>query len=191
MSTQPRIVQTDAIPPQTINPLEAGSTNVFNSAIIKQNNQNQAQNTLAQNGGKMYKSRRIRGGSVPVIVVPRAPSYAVDKDATNANNTAISTLANNAQNGAVYDNTLNGTQADVSLISSQQSAIYKGTGGSSYRKKRASTKRGGSRTVWGCLSGGKKSRRHKKSCKCKRRKSCKLVKRHRRLSCLAKTCKML
>ena len=180
MSSQPRIIQTDAVPPNIQKPFPAGSNNVYNAGIVSQNNQNKLQNTLAQNGGKMRKSR-LRGGATPVIGVQPAPSYAVDKDATNANNIAIAKLANNAQSQAALDSTVNGNQADAALISAKQQALYSGRGGSSSKKRRSSSKSkiGGSWPVWGCLSGGKKSRKHRKNCKCKRRKSRKLFTRYR------------
>ena len=47
-----RIVQTGALPPNTVPPLEAGSSNVFQSAAMKSTNQNQLQNK--------FRDRRIR-----------------------------------------------------------------------------------------------------------------------------------
>lgn len=174
MSSQQRIIQTGAVPPNTTKPLEPGASNIYDSTIIKQNNQAQLQTALAQNGGirRAKKKRYMKGGNVPVVMVSSAPSFAVDKDATNANNIAIATIANNAKNNAALDTTT--SQAQVAEIAAQQQAQYKGTGGTKIRKKR-----GGSYPVWGCLSGGKKTRKHKKNCMCKRIKH-KKTKRHRR-----------
>jgi hypothetical protein len=179
MITQQRIVQTGAVPPNTTKPLESGATNIYDSTIIKQNNQAQLQTSLAQNGGirrlnKKRKYHSMKGGDTPVVIVSSAPSFAVDKDTTNANNIAIATIANNAKSAAALDGTT--SQAQVAGIVAQQQSQYKGTGGNPRRRKL--TKRGGSLSVWGCLSGGKKTRRYKKSCMCKIRKHRK-TKRHR------------
>ena len=54
------------------------------------------------------------------------------------------------QTNATFDNAK--TPSETAALQSQQQALYSGkTGGSS--------KRGGSWPVWGCLSGGKKSRK--------------------------------
>jgi len=178
-----KIVQTDALPPNTVRPLEPGATNIYDSAIIKSNNQNQLQNKLGgQNGGKRKPKRNMIGGSSnspnPVIVVAPAPSYAVDRQSTNANNTALASLANINQSQAVYDNTVNGTQADTAAISVKQNQQYYGTKGGTIKKRTRSKviKKGGSYPKWSCLSGGKKSIKNKKSCRNKRRKTCKHVK---------------
>ena len=49
-----RVVQTGALPQNTVNPLEAGASNVFQSAAMKATNQNYLQNKLvnpSQSGG--------------------------------------------------------------------------------------------------------------------------------------------
>lgn len=186
MSTQDRVVQTGALPPNTTKPLPPGASNIYTAGMITQQNQAQQQATLAQNGGirKKRKSRYIKGGATgvassaaPAVVVAPAPSYSPDPAATNANNTDIAKLANDAANGAAFDNTT--SQSQVAGIAAQQQAVYNGTGGKKWSSSRKLGKKGGSWPNWGCLSGGKKSRRYKKNCKCKSRKHRK-TKRHRR-----------
>ncbi len=184
MSTQQRVVP-GALPPNKVPPLEAGATNPFDSAIIKQNNQNIAQNTLAGNPKQSGGKKRYRGGAAPlspapaqppVVQVAVAPSYAVNKADTNNINTQIAGLALSNQNNAAYDGTVNGNPGDTAIIAAQQQATYNGKGGSK-SKSRKHLKKGGSWPVWGCLSGGKKSRKTRRS---RRRKSRKNVKRHHR-----------
>ena len=180
MSTQDRVVQTGALPPNTTKPLPPGASNIYTAGMITQQNQAQQQATLAQNGGirKKRKSRmRMRGGAAPVVVVAPAPSYSPDPAATNANNTDIAKLANDAANRAAFDNTTSPSQ--VAEIAAQQQAVYNGKGGKKWSSSRKLGKKGGSWPIWGCLSGGKKSRRYRKNCKCKSRKHRK-TKRHRR-----------
>lgn len=184
MSITGRVVQTGALPPNNVAPLEAGSSNVYQSAAMKSTNQNQLQNTLTKQGGRPRKRKmQMRGGAngvannaAPVVVVAGAPSFDTNKGGTNANNVAIATLANKTSSQAALDGTVGGTQAQAAAISANQQNEYYGTGGS--HRRRTSYKKGGSFPVWGCFSGGKKSRRHKKSCKCKRRKTRKHYKKH-------------
>lgn len=185
MSSQSRVVQTGALPPNNVLPLQPGASNIYQSGAIKANEQNQLQNALAggkQSGGKQshrkqsHRKKSYKGGATPVaqvqttpvIQVQPTPSFDPNKGGSIANNTAIATLANSVQNGSAFDKTVNGNQSEVAAISAQQRAAYNGNqkGGS----------RGGS-LHWGCLSGGKKSRKSRKS---KRRKTRKNVKRHRR-----------
>jgi len=173
MSSQQRVIPS-ALPPKEVTPLEAGAKNPFDSAIIKQNNQANLQNSLAgnkQSGGK----KRYRGGAnPPVVQVVPASSIDPNKGATNANNEAIAKLALNNQNSAAYDGTVNGNPGDTAIIAAQQQATYYGTKGGSKTKSRKHLKKGGAWYYWGCLSGGKKSRKGRRS---RRRKS---VKRHHR-----------
>jgi hypothetical protein len=186
--SQPRVVQTGALPANTVKPLEAGSTNVFQSAAIKSTNANNAQNNLIngpKSGGKRRNKKLMRGGangvasnSAPVVVVAGATSYDTNKGGTNTNNTNIAILANNAKAGAAYDNTVGKGPSETAAISAQQQAIYSGKGGS---RRRRHTRKGGSVPIWGCFSGGKKSRsqrRHNKNCKCKGKKTRKHLKRY-------------
>lgn len=154
------------MPPQTTQPFPPGANNIFTAGTIKQQQNATAQNALTQGGGvrrrrhsKKRKNVRgtivrgtiVRGGA---IAVPPVPSSAVDKGATTNNYTDITSLSANAQNNASYDKTTNPGQ--VAAISAQQQSTK--TGGSKRRMKR-----GGSWPKWGCLSGGKKTRkRHKK-----------------------------
>jgi hypothetical protein len=156
MNTQQKIIQSDALPPNTIKPLEPGATSIFDSAIIKQNNQNNLQNKL---GGR----KQFKGGNPPVIQVSPSPSYALNKSETNAINAQITGLAVNNQNQMAYDKLANnGNASDTAKIASQQQLIYNGKGG---------FKRGGSWPNWGCLSGGKKSRKNCKKRKRRKRRS--------------------
>lgn len=182
-----RIVQTGALPPQTVSPLEPGAKNVFQSAAMKSTNQNEALAALGnQSGGVRKRKIRMRGGAngvaseaAPVIVVAGAASYDTNPAATNAINVQLAGLSNTVAAQKALDGTVGGTQAEAAAISAQQQAVYYGNGGSSWKKRRTSKKKGGAWPVWGCLSGGKKSRRYKKSCKCKRRKAHRHTKRHR------------
>jgi len=177
-SSQPVIIQPTSMPENTTKPLPVGANNIYTAGIVEQQNQAKLQASLVgqkQNGGKKYrKSRRNqRGGATPVIGVQQAPSYDPNKAGTNANNEAITKLSVSAQNNAVFDNAT--TQGETAKLAAEQQAVYQGkTGGSRKLKKhRKSLKRGGSWPVWGCLSGGKKS---KKNCKCKSKKHTKSCK---------------
>jgi hypothetical protein len=144
---------------------------------------NAAKSQTALIGGikRLNKMRKLKGGAAQVLVSP-APSYAVNQTETNDANKQLAGLALSTQNNASFDNTVNGNQADVSIIAAKSQATYNGKGG----RRRSSAKKGGSFPRWGCFSGGKKSRRQRskrrytKSCKCKTRKTCKHTKRHRR-----------
>jgi hypothetical protein len=177
------VVKTNALPPNTMKPLPPGATDIYKAGIVKQQNEAVLQQSLI--GGirrrkKMKKSRRIRklakkGGAAPVVVVAGAPSYSPNLKQTNNLNTNIAILANQNESNSIFDKTVGGNQADVAKLSTQQQLPFKG-----------GKKKGGS-PIWGCLSGGKKSRKHNKSCKCKTckckrkklRKTRKLSKRHR------------
>jgi len=181
-----RIVQTDALPQNKVQPLEAGSSNVFQSAAMKSTNQNQLQNTLIKQGGGVRKRKmRLRGGAngvasntTPVIVVSGPRSYDTNTHDTTLNNTLLARLANTVAAQGALDGTVGQSQASAAAISAKNEAIYNGKGGS--RRRRTTKKTGGAWPVWGCLSGGKKSRRHKKSCKFKRRKEHRHTKRQRK-----------
>lgn len=157
------VVKTDALPPNTMKPLPPGATDIYKAGIVKQQNEAVLQQSLI--GGirrrkKMKKSRRIRklakkGGAAPVVVVAGAPSYSPNLEQTNKLNTDIAKLANQNESNSIFDKTVGGNQAEVAKLSAQQQSPFKG-----------GKKKGGS-PIWGCLSGGKKSRKHNKSCKCK------------------------
>jgi hypothetical protein len=181
MSSQPRVVQTGALPPNTVTPFPAGSNNVYTAGVVTQTTQANLQNTLGGNNKTGGKKRYRGGANPPVVTVPPAPSYDPNKGATIANNTQIAGLAVSAQNNAAFDKTVNGNPGDTAVIAAQQQATYNGTSvptkGGSKSKSRKHLKKGGSWPVWGCLSGGKKSRKSRRS---RRRKTRKHVKRHRR-----------
>lgn len=182
MSTQGvRVVTTNALPSDKVEPLQAGASNVFQSAAMKSTNANVSQNTLingskGQNGGikKQLRGGNSNSNSAPVVVVQSATSYDPNQSATNANNTEIAILANNAKAGAALD-IPGGSPAESAAITARQQNIYYGKGGSKRRRKYSYKflKKGGSIPMWGCFSGGKKSRRHSKKCRYnKKRKTC-------------------
>jgi hypothetical protein len=168
-STLTNVVKTDALPPNVMKPLPPGASDIYKAGMVTQRNEAALQQSLI--GGirrrkKMKKSRRIRklvkkGGANPVVLAPAAPSYDTNPQATNANNMALTGLAVSTQNNMAFDTAKN--QSQVAAISAEQQAVYQGKGG----KKWGSNKKGGSFISWGCLSGGKKTRKHKKTCKCK------------------------
>jgi hypothetical protein len=178
-----KVLPNPNLPPPTMSPIPGGS--VGKAVIITQNQQANAQNSLAQTGGirrnsKMNKHRSMKGGEAAVIAVAGAPSFAPDPAAVNANNKSIAMLAAGSGENAKYDALPN--QASVARMAAGNSQNSSVKTGGSRRKRRAAlkSKKGGSWPAWGCLSGGKKSRRHKKNCMCKRRKTRKHMKRQRR-----------
>lgn len=188
MSTQGgRVVTTNALPPNNVKTLPPGATGIGSAVIIQSNMDNNSQNNLinGQNGGIRRRKRRMRGGAfgvadnaAPVVVVPAAPSYDTNPQVTNQLNTQLAGLANTVAVQGSLDGTVNQSQDKVTPITAAQQETYYGTGGSSKKKRKSYNKKGGTVPIWGCFSGGKKSRRHKKSCKCKRRKTHKRTRRH-------------
>ena len=183
-SQQPVIMQNPALEPATQKPFPAGANSINTAGIVSMNNAAKSQTALIGGIKRLHKMRNSKGGAAQVLV-SAAPSYAVNQSDTNDANKQLAELALSTQNNASFDNTVNGNQADVSIIAAKSQATYNGKGG----RTRSSAKKGGSFSGWGCFSGGKKSRtqrrqrrqrRHKKSCKCKSRKTCKHTKRHRR-----------
>lgn len=177
-SQQPLIMQNPALEPATQKPFPAGANNINTAGIVAMNNAAKSQTALIGGIKRLHKMRNSKGGAAQVLVTA-APSYAVNQTETNDANKQLAGLALSTQNNASFDNTVNGNQADVSIIAAKAQATYNGKGG----RRRSSTKKGGSFPRWGCFSGGKKSRRQRKytkSCKCKTRKTCKHTKRHRR-----------
>jgi len=181
MSSQSRVIQTGALPPNTTNPLPPGANNIYTAGIIKQNEQNVNQNTLVgnkQSGGK----KLFKGGTQPPVVqVAATPSYAVNKTQTNDINTQIAELAVTNQNNSIFDQTVNGNQSDTAKLAAEQQAIYSGKGGA--KRRLSQYKKGGAWPIWGCYSGGKKSSknsRSKKNSRFKKRKTRKRVKRYHR-----------
>lgn len=137
--TNQRVVQTNALPPNVINHLPAGATNIYSAGIIAQQNNNQLQNSLingSQNGG-IRRRKRIRGGAPnnPVVVVPGAPSYS---PASGGNFKGIAELANVTAQQSAFDNTVTGNQSQVGAIAAQQHNTYYGVKGGSKRTRRKS-----------------------------------------------------
>jgi hypothetical protein len=170
MSNQPNMIQS-TMPAQVVPAMPAGATSPMSAGVKLQQQQNESQMALigqGKSGGS--KRRSMKRGGASVVQVPPVPSGTVNPDATGGNYQALTSLSQNTQTQAVFDTAT--TPAQTAGIAAQQQALYKG--GSSRRGKR-----GGSWPVWGCFSGGKKSRRRgRKSCKCKKRKN-KRTKRHR------------
>jgi len=147
------IVPNNALPEYKIQPLPQGANNIFKAGYIKQQNQTLLQSSLV--GGRKRVKKNITkggGGVIPVVIAPSAPSFDPTPNATNANLINLTKLATQVSNNAIYDKTVNGTQQQVDRLFEKQMAPFKG--GSLH---------------WGCLSGGKKSRKHIKGCKCKRK----------------------
>lgn len=167
-----RVVETGALPINTAKPLPPGASSIGKAVIMNQNETNNLQNKLAnQSGGIKRHKKKLKGGSVPVVVVKGAPSFDTNPTATNANNIKLAELANTSKANAAYDDTVGKNQASVAIISNNNDKLYYGIKGGT-KKRKYSCKKGGSVTSWGCLSGGRKSKRCKK-CKCKRKKTCK------------------
>ena len=142
MSTSTTYIKASAMPPQTVQPLAAGATSPMQSAQIQQQQQIQQQMALigkGKTGGKRTKRRKIRGGASAQIVVPSVQPGAVNSAQTQTQYADLTALASKQQSQAVFDS---GNTAKVA-------ATQKGG-----RKMK-----GGTWPVWGCLSGGKKSRR--------------------------------
>ena len=186
--SNPPMISSSAMPPQVATPMPPGSTSPMNAGVKLQQQQTTGQMNLIGQGKTGGSSRRGRGrgkrrsmrgqkmrgqkmrgrkmsgqkmrGGVGVQVPP-VPAGGVNPAATGDNYKDLTTLATNQSSQSVYDGAK--TPGDTAAVQAQQ------IGGSRKRIK------GGSWPVWGCLSGGKKSRR--KSCKCKRRKN-KRTKRH-------------
>ena len=179
MSNQSNMIQSTAMPPQVVPTMPAGATSPMSAGVKLQEQQNASQMALIGQGksGGSKRRRSMKRGGAAVVQVPPVPSGTVNPQATSGNYQALTTLSQNQQTQAVYDTAT--TPAQTAAIQQQQNAMYQG--GSSRRGKR-----GGSWPVWGCFSGGKKSRRRtgRKSCKCKKCKKCKKgnnkrTKRHR------------
>jgi hypothetical protein len=152
---QPNMIKSGAMPQQSISGMPPGSTSTMNAGLILQQQQINKQMALIGKSGGSKKSmirRRFHGGAVPVIQVPPVTSGAVNPQQTGANYKELSILAENQATKSTYDNAK--TPAQTAAIQQQQQTLYKG-----------GSKRGGSWSRWGCLSGGKKSKRRRNSCK--------------------------
>lgn len=159
MSNQPNMIPS-TMPLQVVPAMPPGSTSPMSAGIKlqqQQTNEHMALIGQGKNGGS--KRRRLRGGAEgpPVVQVPAVPTGTVNSQATGGNYKELTALSQQQASQSVYDTAR--TPGQTAGIAAQQQALYSGkTGGS---------KRGGSWPVWGCLSGGKKSKRRKMSYKCK------------------------
>jgi hypothetical protein len=136
-----------------LKPNAVGATSIYNSAYITQQNQNKLQNQL----GAGRKVKKMRGGDPTSIQVPAPPSYSPNPELTQGNYTQLTNGMSNLQAESKYDN----------LAQPPKS------GGKKRIKSTFFSKRGGYWPKWGCLSGGKKSKKHsyKIKTKSKRNKS--------------------
>jgi hypothetical protein len=144
-STQ--IVQTPAMPPQKIIPINPpGASSIITAGYLNQQNQNKLQNQL---GAGKKRRRKSRGGAA--VQVPPVSSSAPNPQLTGQNYTDLTKLASTSQSNAQYDNLAQ-------------------NGGT--KRNNSYYKRGGNWPKWACLSGGKKTKRSKsKRNKSKRNKS--------------------
>ena len=156
--TSVNVVQTGSMPPQKIPPMPVGATSPMNAGIIKQQQQINQQMALIGKSGGSTKRHLIGGTASPVVQVPPVTGGPQNVEAI----TQITGVAQKIQGDAVFDKSQNA--GDTAIIASKQQALYK-TGGSKC-------------PIWGCLSGGKKSRRKgrkgrkgmrgRNGCKCKK-----------------------
>jgi hypothetical protein len=165
MSNQPTMIQSTAMPTQVLPTMPPGSKGIMDAGVKQQQIQTQSQMALIgkTGGSKQMKGGKHRaymmGGNAPVVQVPPVPSGTVNPQATGVNYKGLTELAQQQAGQAVYDTAK--TPAQTASIAAQQQAVYNGKTGGSRKYKR-----GGSWPKWGCLSGGKKSRRKsRKSCK--------------------------
>ena len=131
-----------AMPRQELNSYPEGAYSARSASIVTQNNQAELQNALIGKGGTKKKYRIMRGGAVatnasPVVLVPSVPSGTVNPDATGENYKAISILAQQQAEDAIYDTAQ--TSGDTALIQQQQQQQY--TGGRRRRKSRKSRRK--------------------------------------------------
>jgi|688.fasta_scaffold08960_9 hypothetical protein len=180
MSNQ-QIIQSNAMPEQVLTTMPPGSKGPMDAGVKMQQQQTASQMALIggrkirgsrRNCMSKYMSKFMRGGATPVVQVPPVSAGAVNPQATQSNYTDLTQLAQMQSSQAAFDNAK--TPEQTAGIAAQQQALYSGkTGGSS--------KRGGSWPVWGCLSGGKKSRKcRSRGRKCRKSKSRKNRKTKRR-----------
>jgi len=136
MSVEP-MIQSSAMPPQSKNTLQPGATSPMNSAYIASQQQTKAQMNLIGSS---------KGGA-PTVQVPPVSSSSPNPGQTSDNYKDLTQLAQTQQTQSAFDNAK--TPQQTAAIQQQQQALYK-SGGS---------KRGGSWPKWGCLSGGRKTKR--------------------------------
>jgi len=166
MSLNTNLLQTSAMPTQTIKPLMAGANSQGQSAYLQQQQQikNQMAITGKKIGGRHKKSKRNKyyGGAALQIQVPQPPSTSIPPGTggtTQANYTNITKLAVDQQQQAIYDKTVNGGPSAIDAIQQQNNKLYQSGG----KKQKA-----GHGPKWGCLSGGKYTNRRKHKSRGKR-----------------------
>jgi hypothetical protein len=125
-------------------PLPPGANSPMNAGVINQQNQINAQMNLIGSS---------KGGA-PVVQVPPVSSVAPNPELTGNNFKNLTQLAQQQQTDASFDNAK--TPQETAAIQHQQQSLYKSGG---YKRKRTFSKRGGSWPKWGCLSGGRKTKR--------------------------------
>jgi hypothetical protein len=130
-----QIIQTSAMPSQTLIPLPPGASSPMAAGVINQQNQNKLQNQL----GSGKKRRRKSRGGASVVQVPPVSTSSPNPQLTGQNYTDLTKLASTSQSNAQYDNL----------------AQKGGT-----KRMRSYYSRGGYWPKWGCLSGGKKSKKY-------------------------------
>jgi hypothetical protein len=180
--SQPNIIQSEAMPPQIVAGMPPGATSPMNAGLISQQQQTASHMALiGKSGGskgrmtRRMTRRRFHGGTTPVVQVPPITAGAVNPQQTGAAYKDLTILAQNQSNYSTYDNAK--TPGDTAAIQQQQQALYKGgskkgkskgkSKGERERERERKGKRGGSWPRWGCLSGGKKSKRTCKHYRCK------------------------
>jgi hypothetical protein len=164
------LIPATAMPPQTVPPLQPGSTSVGNSAYKTSQLQTQQQMALlGKTVGGFRCKRKARGGAAPQIVVPPPPVNAPNPSMTSSNYKDLTQLAATQQQQASYDTAK--TPTDTLKIENANNSLYSGTGGS---------KKGGYYPKWGCLSGGKKRSKTRKTKSLKKNKKCKTKRRNYR-----------
>lgn len=143
--------QTPSVPGLKL-PTQIGmlSGNPRDSAIASQNQVNAKQTTLGNAVGG-YKRKRRRGGSnsivIPQFTMPYKPTGGPGQD----------------PNSIIQQNSQTSTQASANAVYDS----YATQKGGKTKKRRG----GSSKYVWGCYSGGKRSKRRTRKSKSKKRKS--------------------
>jgi hypothetical protein len=144
-----------------------GARGPMDNGVKMQQQQTDSQMALIGETKAGGKKRKMRGGEAPVapqVQVAAVPAGAVNPQATGENYKGLTQLAQQQQTNATFDNAK--TPSETAALQSQQQSLYSGKGGSKKRMNKRMTKRmnkkGGSWPKWGCLSGGKQSRKSRK-----------------------------
>lgn len=141
------IIQSKAMPSQSLVPLPPGATSPMNAGYINQQNQIKSQMNLVGSS---------KGGA-PVVQVPPVSSSAPNSQLTGSNFKDLTQLAQTAQTNSTFDNAK--TASDTDALQQQQQSLYKSGGAKRKSADKRKYKRGGSWPNWRCLSGGKKTKR--------------------------------